>query len=341
MSVTRVLVTGASGFIAEYCLAELLRAGYAARGTIRNLARAGDVRTALAHTGVDASALEFAAADLTSDAGWDEAVAGCSHVLHVASPFPLKLPRNRDDLIAPARDGTLRVLRAATRAGVERIVLTSSIAAVLYPSAGEQAREYTEADWTDPARRDISPYIASKAIAEKSAWDYVRSTAGAPALAVINPGFVQGPALSKEIASSHEFIRQLATGVHPAAPRAGFVVVDVRDVAVAHVVAMTHPGAAGERFLLTDRYMTIMEMGQAVAAALPDCARRVPKFTAPDFLVRAMSFIDRDVTAVLPDLGIRRTCSNAKARSILGVEFRSPIEAVKSSAMSLRELGIL
>lgn len=341
MTPSRVLVTGASGFIAEYCIAELMRAGYAVRGTVRDVARAGDVRAAIARAGVDAGAMEFAAADLTSDAGWDAAVAGCSHVLHVASPFPLKLPRRREDLIGPARDGALRLLAAATRAGVARVVLTSSIAAIIYPSAGPQSREYTEADWTDPARTDISAYIASKAIAEKAAWDYVRATKGAPELAVINPGFVQGPALTRQLASSHEFVRQLATGVHPAAPRAGFPMVDVRDVAEAHVVAMTHPKAAGERFLLTDRYMTVFEMGQAVASALPDVAKRVPRFTAPDFLVRAMSFVDRDVTAVLPDLGIRRTCANAKARQVLGIQFRSSTEAVRAAATSLRSLGVL
>lgn len=341
MTVTCVLVTGASGFIAQYCIAELLRSGYAVRGTLRNLARAGDVRAAVARAGADAGPMEFTAADLLNDAGWDQAVAGCSHVLHVASPFPLALPRRRDDLILPARDGTLRVLGAATRAGVQRVVLTSSIAAIIYPSSGEQEREYSEADWTDPTRTDISAYIASKAIAEKAAWDYVRSTKGAPELAVLNPGFVHGPALSRELASSHDFVRQLATGVHPIAPRAGFSIVDVRDVATAHVVAMTHPKAAGERFLVTDRYMTFMDMGQAIAAALPDLARKTPIFTAPDIFVRAFSYLDRNVQGILPDLGVRRTCSSRKAREVLGIRFRSPDEAVKSAATSLRALGMI
>lgn len=341
MTVTRVLVTGASGFIAQYCLAELLRSGHSVRGTIRNLARADAVRTAIARTGIDASRVEFAAADLTSDAGWDAAVTGCSHILHVASPFPLKPPRHRDELIVPARDGALRLLAAATRAGVARVVLTSSIAAIIYPSSGEQSREYTEADWTDPGRRDISAYIASKAIAEKAAWDYVRTTKGAPELTVLNPGFVHGPTLTRELASSHEFVRQFATGVHPAAPRAGFAIVDVRDVAAAHVIAMTHPKAAGERFLITDRYMTFLEMAQAIAVALPDVARKTPTFTVPDFVVRLMSYVDRDVRSILPDVGVRRTCSNAKARQVLGMQFRSPVDAVKASATSMRELGAL
>lgn len=341
MTVSRVLVTGASGFIAQYCIAELLRAGYPVRGTVRDVARSGEVRAALARAGVDASAMEFAAADLTADAGWDAAVAGCSHVLHLASPFPVTLPRRREELIVPARDGALRLLAAATRGGVRRVVLTSSIAAIIYPAIGEQSREYTEADWTDPARTDISAYIASKAIAEKAAWDYVRATKGAPELAVINPGFVHGPTLTKELSTSHEIIRRLATGGYPAAPRAGYVIVDVRDVAEAHVVAMTHPQAAGERFLVTERFMTMMELGQAVATALPDLARKVPDWAAPDFLVRAMMLFDASAKAVLPDLGVRRTCSNAKARQILGVQFRSPVEAVKSSATSMRALGVL
>lgn len=341
MTVSRVLVTGASGFIAQHCIAELLRQGHAVRGTMRSLSRTEETRKAVGRAGVDASALEFVAADLLSDQGWDSAVDGCSHVLHLASPFPTKLPRQRAELVTPARDGALRVLAAATRAGVKRVVLTSSIAAIIYPSGGVQAREYTEADWTDPARTDISAYIASKAIAEKAAWDYVASASGAPELVTINPGFVQGLLLGTDVSTSQEVIRRLATGGYPAAPRAGFAMVDVRDVATAHVVAMTHPAAAGERFLATNGYMTFMEMGQAVASALPDLAKRVPDWVAPDFLVRAMSLIDSSAKGVLADLGVRRTCSSLKARNVLGIRFRSPVEAVQATATSLRALGLI
>jgi nucleoside-diphosphate-sugar epimerase len=341
MSVTRVLVTGASGFIAQHCIAELLRTGHSVRGTLRYLARAGDARAALARAGVDAAPVEFAAADLSNDAGWDEAVKGCSHVLHVASPFPIKMPRKREELVAPARDGALRLLAAATRAGVRRVVLTSSMYAMIYAAGDEQSREYTEADWTDTTRTDITPYVASKTLAEKAAWNYVRDTLGAPELTVINPGFVHGAALSTDLSTSHELVRRLATGGYPAAPRSGFAVADVCDVAEAHVVAMTHPHAAGERFLVSDVYMTMLEIGQAVGNALPDVARRVPDWTAPDFLVRALSLFDASVEPVLPDLGVRRACSNAKARNVLGLQIRSGVEAVKTSATSLRSLGVI
>src|SRR5690606_22130545 len=236
-----VLVTGATGFIAKHCIAELIRQGYRVRGTARHSDARTSVVNALARGGIDASHLEICKADLLHDDGWDAATEGCSHVLHVASPFPVKPPRNRDEVVRPAVDGTLRVLKAAARAGVQRVVLTSSMAACVYPAGGKQERTYTEADHTDAARADISPYVASKALAERAAWDFVRTTPNAPELTVINPGLVYGPALDLDLSTSHEVLTLMAKGKYPAAPRAGYAVVDVRDVAAAHVVAMTHP----------------------------------------------------------------------------------------------------
>lgn len=338
---TPILVTGASGFIAKHVIAELIRNGHAVRGTVRNPRRANAVHAALGGAGVDPGRLELVPADLMNDDGWPEAAKDCRIVLHVASPFPLAPPRDHDSLIRPARDGTLRVLRAATAAGVERVVVTSSIAACIYPSGGPQARTYTEADWTDPKRPDISSYIASKTIAERAAWDYVRTTPGAPQLVALNPGFVQGPALDPDVSSSHELILQMARGMHLAVPKAGFAMVDVRDVAAAHVVAATHPSAAGERFLLASGYLTLLEIGRVVAHALPDLAPRMPRFELPDLLVQGAAWGLSAARAVLPDLSTRRLCDNAKARSILGIGFRPPREAVAAAASSLRQLGVL
>lgn len=336
-----VLVTGATGFIAKHCIAELIRQGHTVRGTARKPESHAHLARALERAGVDASKLELRTADLMEDSGWDAALDGCSHVLHVASPFPVGVPRDRDEVVRPARDGTLRVLQAATRAGVQRVVLTSSMAACVHPSTGPQTRTYTEADWTDPQRGDLGPYVVSKALAERAAWDFVRSTPNAPELAVINPGFVQGPALDGDLSTSHEVICFMARGKYPAAPRAGFEVVDVRDVAIAHVVAMTHPAAAGERFLATSGFLMLREMAQIVAHTLPDTASRVPRREIPDFVVRALALFDRNLLALLPDLSTRRTCDSTKAKERLGLTFRPAREAVAASAKSLRELGVI
>lgn len=336
-----VLVTGATGFIAKHCIAELIRQGHTVRGTARRSDAHSSIVRALERAGVDASKLEVYTADLMADAGWDAALEGCTHVLHVASPFPLGMPRNPDEVVLPARDGALRVLAAATRAGVQRVVMTSSIAACIYPSTGPQARSYTEADWTDPDRRDLSHYIISKTLAERAAWDFVRATPNAPEFTVINPGFVQGPALDGDLSTSHEVICLMARGKYPATPRAGFAVVDVRDVASAHVVALFHPAAAGERFLVTSDYLMLRDMAEVVAQALPDIASRVPRRELPDFIVRGLALFDRNLLALLTDLSTPRLCENAKAKERLGLTFRPAREAVFAAAKSLRELGVI
>lgn len=336
-----VVVTGASGFIAKHCIAELVKAGYAVRGTLRTADKAEGVRAAVERAGADPSGLTFASADLVSETGWEPAFSGADYVLHVASPFPLQQPRSREEIVGPARDGTLNVLEAARRAGVKRVVLTSSIAAIIYPSLGEQSRVYSEIDWTDPARTDLTPYIVSKAVAEKAAWGYVQSTAGAPQLTVINPGFVQGPALDDDLSTSHEVIRMMAKGKYPAVPKAGYPMVDVRDVAVLHVKAMVHAAAAGQRFLAINGYLTLREIAEMVSRTLPDLARRVPTREVPDMIVRLVSLIDGGAKAVLPHLGIKRRCDNRKARELFEHTFHSPSEAVVSAVQSLRALGVI
>jgi len=337
----RVLVTGASGFIAKHCIAELLKAGFAARGTVRDLSRADSVRRAVERTGAGSADLSFAAADLLRDEGWDAAAAGCAYVLHTASPFPVEQPANRDELIRPAREGTLRVLRGAMNAGARRVVLTSSTVAVMYPRDRDPAHVYTEADWTDPERPDGTPYMASKTLAEKAAWAFVRENAGAPELTVINPSFVQGPALDDDLSTSLEVLRLMARGIYPAAPRIAFPVTDVRDVARLHVKAMAHPRAAGERFLSANGSLRLIEIGRLMVRECPDLASRAPRFELPDFAVRGLAVFDKRLRTILPELGHPRYCDNAKARGVLGHTFIPADEAVRSAARSLRELGVI
>ena len=337
-----VLVTGATGFIAKHVIAELLRQGYKVRATARDPARSGDgVRRAISRAGIDAGGVEMVAADLTRDDGWDDAVTGCRYVLHVASPFPITQPADPNEVVGPAREGTLRVLQAAERAGVARVVLTSSTVAIMYTSARAPGHIYTEADWTDPARSDITPYIMSKTLAEQAAWEFVHARPGAPQLAVVNPAFVQGPALDPDLSTSLEVIHLMGKGAYPAAPRVEFPVVDVRDVAELHVKAMTHTEAAGERFLAAHGSQSLMGIGRLVAQALPDLRRKVPKFEMPDLMVRTLALADKRLRTVLPELGVVRHCSNEKARKVLGHTFRAPDEAVMVAARSLRDLKVI
>lgn len=335
------LVTGVTGFVAQHCVAELLRQGYTVRGSVRRVERADDVRRALVRAGVDPSALAFTVANLDSDDGWDAAIAGCRFVLHVASPFPMIQPKDREDLFRPARDGTRRVLAAATRSGVARVVVTSSTAAIMYPAGRPADHIHSEIDWTDPGRPSVTAYIASKALAERAAWDFVRTTPGAPELVAINPGFVQGPALSPDLSTSLEVLKLMARGIYPASPRVVLPVVDVRDVAALHVAALTHPQVAGQRFLAAEGSLSLFELGRFLAAACPDLATKVPKFELPDWVARALSPFDSRLRSILPELGRPRHFSNAKACKTFGYTFRKPREAVSAAAQSLRELGVI
>lgn len=342
MPTQKVLVTGASGFIAKHCIAELLRRDFAVQATLRNLARADEVRRSVAQAGADASAVEFVSADLLSDEGWGQAMQGCTYVLHVASPFPLAEPRHPDDVIRPAREGALRVLGAARDAGIKRVVMTSSIVAIDLPwPEAPLGHVFTEADWTNPERPDITTYIKSKTLAERAAWDFVKSESAAPELAVVNPAFVLGPAPDPDLSTSLEVLRLMGIGAYPAAPKVGFPISDVRDVAITHALALTNPKAAGERFLSANGFLRLYEIGQLLAQMLPDLKRKVPKFELHDFAVRAIALFDKRLRAVLPELGHPRPISNAKAHQVLEQSFRSPQEAVKGAAASLRALHVI
>jgi len=235
----------------------------------------------------------------------------------------------------------LRLLQAATRAGVKRVVLTSSTVAIMYTTAHTPGHVYSEADWSDPERADITPYIASKTLAERAAWEFVRATPGAPEMAAINPGFVQGPALDADLSTSLEVQRLMGTGAYPGAPAISFPIADVRDIAALHVLAMTHPKAAGERFLSANGTSSLMGIGRIIAATLPDLKGKVPKLELPDMVVRGMARFDRRLKSVVPELGTTRICSNAKARDLLGFNFREAEASIRDGALSLRALGVI
>jgi dihydroflavonol-4-reductase len=336
-----VLVTGGTGFLGGWCAAELVRRGYEVRTTVRNMRRADDVRASFAAAGVETGdRLSIVAADLTADDGWEDAVAGCDYVLHVASPFPPAQPKNPDELIVPARDGALRVLRASLDAGVRRVVMTSSVAAVRHGRPASADAPYNEADWTDPEDLRRTPYVRSKTIAERAAWDFVGARGAESRLAVVNPGAIIGPVLSDDRSYSLQVIERLLTGM-PAMPRLGFVLVDVRDVADLHIRAMTAPAAGGERFLAVDRFLWMKDVGQILRERLGAAAAKVPTRVAPDLLIRAMGVFDPSVRTIVRDLGQSSTYTAEKAKTTLGWEPRPIEDSIADTAQSLIERGLV
>lgn len=336
-----VVVTGASGFIAKHIIADLLRRGFAVRGTIRDPAKSASVARAVEKAGASSAKLSFAVADLNANHGWDAALQGAQFAVHSASPFPMEQPSVADDLIKPAREGTLRVLRAAHRAGVQRVVLTSSTVAVMYPPGYTREHVFSEADFTDENTPGLTPYIRSKTVAEKAAWEFVNATPGAPQLVAINPGFVQGPALDADLSTSHELYRLMARGIYPAAPRIRFPVCDVRDVAAAHAQALVVPLAAGNRFIIANGETGLFALGQALAAECPDLKKKVPKFQLPDAAVRTLAVFDKRLRTVLPELGREKKCTAEKVQRELGVSLRDGDAAIREAIQSLRALGLI
>lgn len=341
MTARTILVTGGSGFVGSHIILQLLAAGHAVRTTVRNLTREPQVRATLERAGADTSRLSFVAADLERDAGWAEAVAGCDHVQHVASPFPQSQPEDEQELIRPAREGTLRVLRAARDAGVKRVVITSSFAAIGY-GHGNRTADYTEADWTEANGPAVQPYMKSKTLAERAAWDFIAAEGNGMELAVVNPVGIFGPALNDDLSTSIWLVKSMLEGKMPGLPDLWFGVVDVRDVASLQIAAMTSPAAAGERFLaVAGKAMSIPQMAEVLRAGLGPAARHITRRRIPSWMVRIMALFNPMAREAAPRLGIQSNASNAKARSLLGWQPRSNEEAILATAHSLIELGLV
>jgi dihydroflavonol-4-reductase len=335
MSDTRVLVTGGSGFIAGHVITRLLDDGYQVRATLRSLNREAAVRGTL-HAR-DCAQLSFVAADLSSDDGWAAAVADCDYVLHVASPFPPAKPKDENDVIVPAVEGTLRVLRAASDTGVRRVVVTSSFAAIGY-SPKVSGLPYDESDWTDPDGQ--APYVKSKTLSERAAWDFATAHPDGPELTVVNPVGVFGPVLGPDISSSIAIIKSLVDGAIPLLPRASFAVVDVRDVADLHVRAMTDPAAAGQRFLAAaGQPLSMPQIAAVLRSALGPAARRVPTREVPDWLIRAAARVVPPLRELADLLGPPKLISTAKATEMLGWQPRSAQDAIVATGESLTDRG--
>ncbi|HEU4737238.1 MAG TPA: aldehyde reductase [Solirubrobacterales bacterium] len=332
-----VLVTGGSGFLAGWCLVELLAQGYEVRTTVRDLGRGQEVRDAVSAGGQPGEKLTILAADLTSDDGWSEAVAGCDYVLHVASPFPPVQPKDPDELIVPAREGTLRVLRAALATGAKRTVVTSSVAAIA--GGARTPGPLTEEDWTDLDFPGLSPYVRSKTIAERAAWELAREQGAEDRLATVNPGAILGPLLSRDASYSLEAIHRLLKGI-PGTPKVGFSFVDARDVADLQIKAMLAPAAGGQRFIAVTEFLWMAEVAAVLRRELGADAAKVPTRGVPNLLVRAMALFDPSVRSITNQLGKKLTYSNEKARTTLGWSPRPAAESAVDTARSMIELGL-
>ena len=336
-----VLVTGGSGYVASYCIAQLLNEGACVRTTVRSLAREAEVRASVGKLADAGERLTFVAADLTHDAGWREACAGCTAVLHVASPLPSSNPRDDDELVRPARDGALRVLAAARDAGVKRFVMTSSTAAVTY-GYGSRTKPYTEADWSDPTdRSDSSAYERSKMIAERAAWDWHAREGGALELVTICPGAVIGPVLGSDFSASIDIVKKLIDGSLPGLPRFGWPLVDVRDIADLHLRAMRSPAAAGQRFIGAGPFYWMADIARVLRLRLPEVARKIPKRQLPNWLVKLSSRFDPVIRDRLFELDKERPVSADKAKRELGWSPRGNDQAIVDTAQSLMDQGVV
>jgi nucleoside-diphosphate-sugar epimerase len=331
-----VLVTGGSGFIAGHCILQLLQDGHRVRATIRSPDKQDAARRVLEQAGmVHGERLTFVVADLLHDEGWADAALGIDTVLHVASPVQPGPVGNENDLIVPAVEGSLRVLRAARDAHVRRVVLTSAFHAVSWGHAHDD-HVFTEEDWTVLDGPGVDAYGKSKTLAERAAWDFVRSEGGPLELTTMLPVAVMGPILGREVSGANHIIQRMLDGKMPAVPRLYIPIVDVRDVAKAHVLAMTTPAAAGERFLISNGPpLSLLEIGAVILSDLDSAPGRVPTRELPDIVVRALALFRAEMRPFIHDLGYAKNTSNEKARRLLGWKPSDAHQAIVAAARSL------
>lgn len=341
MNKSIVLVTGGTGFIAQHCIVALLKSGFQVRTTVRTSAREAEVLHNLKQGGVElGDAISFVVADLTSDDGWAEAAAGCSYVMHGASPTPSGSQIVEADWVNPAIDGNLRVLRAARDVGVKRVVLTSAFGAIGVGHPADYRRPFDESDWSDVSG-DVWPYQKSKTLSERAAWDFIEQEGAGLELSVVNPVAVLGPVLGADYSHSTRIIKNMLEG-EPGCPNIHSCFVDVRDVAGLHLLAMTHPAANGQRFLASSgNSMRLLQVAQTLRDCLGEAAGKVSTIALSDDIVRAAANKNPVMLGMVKLLGVDMNVSNAKAKNLLGWVPRAPEDAIVATARSLIELGLV
>lgn len=339
-----VLVTGGSGFIATHCIIQLAAAGYNIKATVRDLSRTERLNQIISE-GLKAqnisefSPVTWQQATLTEDEGWNAAVADCDFVLHVASPVAMEMPKNENELITPAVEGTKRVLKAAAQAGVKRIVVTSSVAAILYGT--EKVEQFTEADWTDVDHKSTNAYAKSKTYAEKAAWEFIENDNSGMELACVNPSLVLGPILEEDFGTSVGMIVEIMSGKYPLVPDMEFGVVDVRDVAALEILAMTHPEAAGKRFICSESSMKLKDQTDFLKELLPEYRKKMPKGIAPSWLIKILAIFQPALKSAASEVGKNRELDSSRARNLLGWQPRPAKEALQAAAESVVKFGLV
>lgn len=337
----KVVVTGISGFLGSHTAIQLLDKGYHVLGTLRDIQRAKQIKEVILENASRAGRLEFAEADLLEREVWPGLMEGAEYVMHIASPFPRALPKREEDLLLPAREGTLNVLRAASQADVKRVVLTSSTTAVAYGKLkGHRTGTYSELDWTDQSNlSDTTAYIRSKTAAERSAWDFIEKNDGNLELVTILPGALLGPVLEKDFGTSANIVIKILDGSTPAYPKIGYDLADVRSVAELHLLAMESPDAAGERFIATAGYLVFSEIGEILREAYPD--RKIPRGELPNFLTRFIAHFESTLKPLAVEVGATRKLDNSKAIKQLGWQPIPPEEAVLATAYTVIKQGLV
>ncbi len=329
-----VLLTGISGFLGGHVALALLAAGYSVRGSLRNPARAEHVRATSTKAGADVGQLEFVTLDLTKDEGWEAAAQGCRYVAHTASPFVVRMPADKMELIRPAVEGTERALQAALKAGAERIVLTSSMAAIAYGHDRTRTAPFTAKDWTNLEGSSGSAYTESKTRAERRAWEMMKAAGREGDLAVINPGLILGPLLDEDPGTSAIAVTRLLNGTVPAAPRLAFTIIDVRDVAAAHVAALADPRAGGRQFPMGESTMFFKEVAETLRRRFPERSRKLPRFEMPDWAVRLYALFDSDIRGTVGELGVVRRVNSSEVEALLRRKLIPAEEAIVATAQS-------
>ena len=337
----KVLLTGISGWIAKHTAIELLNTGYEVLGTVRNNALIEQTKETISqHASIDK--LSFVELDLLKDDGWNESAKECKYIMHLASPFPFKVSNNRNSLLAPAVDGTLRVLNAGLNANVEQFIVTSSIAAMFRKPKRSNPYSFNENDWTDENWKEgVNDYFLSKTKAEKAAWELMESKGLKNKLTMINPGGVFGDALDKKGGTSIEYVRQFLKGKFPAAPKWGILISDVKDVAKAHVACIGNTKVGGRRLIVGKEVKKLIELSQIMAEAMPEYAKKLPKKELPNFMVKLISLFDSSAKTLIPDLEIVMQTDTTYAEELLGLKFNPAKGCISETAKSVVRLGLV
>ena len=337
----KVLVTGISGWIAKHTTIELLNSGYEVLGTVRNSDLINQTKETISkYTSIDK--LSFVKLDLIKDEGWNEAANGCKYIMHIASPFPMKVSNNRESLLPPAVDGTLRVLNAGLNAGAEQIIKTSSIVAMFRKPNRTNPYTFGENDWTDENWIEgVNDYFLSKTKAERKAWEFMESKGLKNKLTTICPGGVFGDALDKKGGTSIEYVRQFMAGKFPGAPKFAVLISDVKDIAKAHVACIRNKKVGGRRLIVGKEVKKLVELSQLIAEAMPEYAKKLPKRELPNLMVKLISYLDSSAKMMIPDLGILMQTNTSYAEELLGFKFKPAKDCMAENAKSVVRLGLV